>query len=136
MISHSFVCKLKRGTMNTEKSCTPNSIFQECLEAPEPYSDEVEKETCRRLVDALPKELVTYCANTSYAYWHLARNKDTCPLEEYKISMAMREARRHLIYMTGYSFEETLASLTDCCQYRKVRLEFQLFWFKRSLPFF
>jgi hypothetical protein len=109
-------------TMMTLEDKTNDLVgtFQKILESPEPFANQDEKETCQRLVEALPEELVEHAANTSYAYWFLASQPDTCPLEETKVAMAMREARRHLKYM-GDNYEKTLAAFTESCQYRKVR---------------
>ena len=109
-------------TMMTLEEKTNDLVgtFQKILESPEPFETEDEKETCQRLVEALPEELVEHAANTSYAYWFLASQPDTCPLEETKVAMAMREARRHLKYKDD-NYEKTLANFTESCQYRKVR---------------
>ena len=90
------------------------------LEAPELYANEGEKAACRRMIGALPDDLVEQAANTSYAYWYLAATTDTGPMEEVKVEMAMREARRHLAYMAG-AYDKALNSLIESCQYRKVR---------------
>lgn len=96
--------------------------FQKCLEAPERYASQQEKETCRKMVEALPEEdLIGYAANTSYAYWYLSRQSDGCPSEETKMAMAMREARRHLTYMSG-DYDKAVANFIESTQYRKVRL--------------
>ena len=92
--------------------------FQKCLEAPEPFQDDEEKETCRKLVEALPDDLVDHAANTSYAYWYLTSKPETCPSEEVKIATAMREARRHLAYQ-GNNFDKALNNFTESCKYRK-----------------
>lgn len=103
-----------------EKTNDLVATFQKILESPEPFANEDEKETCQRLVEALPEGLVNHAANTSYAYWSLASQPDTCPSEETKIAMAMREARRHLLYMCE-NYDKGLANFTESCQYRKVR---------------
>jgi hypothetical protein len=109
-------------TMMTLQDKTNDLVgtFSKILESPEPFANDTEKETCQRLVQALPEELVEHAANTSYAYWFLASQPDTCPLEETKMNMAMREARRHLMYMDD-NYDKTLVNFTESCQYRKVR---------------
>lgn len=91
-------------------------------------------------------DLITHAANTSYAYWYLATTTTTInssnntnnhndnhndddtkdgrhhpyrPTPEQKVYAAMREARRHYVYM-GRNFDKALKSLTESCQYRKV----------------
>ena len=95
------------------------AAFTKCVEAPGPYSSEREKEICRRLVQKLPGDLARHAANTSYAYWYLSQEPESCPSEEIKISMAMREARRHLSYMAG-DYSKAFANLVEGCHYRKV----------------
>jgi hypothetical protein len=102
-----------------DKTKDLKGTFRKCLEASGPYADDEEKEICRRMVEELPEELVQHAANTSYAYWYLALEPESCPSEEVKIAMAMREARRHLNYMAG-NYDKALANLVESCEYRKV----------------
>ena len=101
-----------------DKTKDLKGTFAKILEEPGPYADEDEKATCRRLVEALPDDLVDYAANTSYAYWYLACQPDSCPSEETKIQTAMREARRHYVYM-GRDYDKAFSNFSDSCQYRK-----------------
>jgi hypothetical protein len=105
-----------------DKTKDIKTTFKKCLEASGPYADEEQKEVCRRLVEQLPDELVQHAANTSYAYWYLALEPESCPSEEVKVSMAMREARRHLAYMNG-DYDKALKNMTETCEYRKVSKE-------------
>jgi hypothetical protein len=107
--------------MTNPKLMDLKATFTKCLEAPEPYRSD-EKGTCQRLVEELPEDLVELCANTSYAYWYLARQPDSCPSEEVKVAMAMREARRHLAYMAG-DYEKAYANLKESLEYRKVNIK-------------
>ena len=102
-----------------DKLRDPQAAFWKCLSSPEPFCDDEQKETCRKMVDALPDDLVVHAANTSYAYWYLSNLPETTLSEENKISMAMREARRHLVYMDG-DYEKALANLIESLEYRKV----------------
>jgi hypothetical protein len=97
------------------------ATFKKCLESPESFTDDDQKEVCRRMVEELPEELLTYAANTSYAYWYLALEPESCPSEEVKVAMAMREARRHLNYMNG-DYEKALQNMIESCEYRKVSM--------------
>lgn len=99
------------------------AVFQACLKAPGPYADDDQKELCKQMVEALPDELVIHAAKTSYAFWYLSLKPETCPSEEEKIAMAMREARRHLVYMEG-DYEKGLQNLIEGCEYRKVNILF------------
>jgi hypothetical protein len=103
-----------------EKALDLKATFAKILEAPGLYADDDDKGVCQRLVEALPEDLVEYAANTSYAYWYLASSPESCPSEEVKIAMAMKEARRHLAYLAG-DYDKALANLTESAQYRKVR---------------
>ena len=104
-----------------EKTSDLKATFRKCLESPEPYRSEEGKMICQRMVQELPEELVQYAANTSYAYWYLALEPETCPSEEVKIAMAMREARRHFNYMGG-DYDKALTNFMESCEYRKVSL--------------
>lgn len=110
-------CKM---TSFAEKSKDLHATFQKCLASPEPFADDAEKESCRRMVEALPEDLVVHAANTSYAYWYLSRSPESAPSEEVKIAMAMREARRHLNYMGDY--DSGLKNMIESLEYRKVRV--------------
>lgn len=101
-----------------EKLRDPQAAFWQCLSSPEPYRDDEEKETCRTMIEALADDLVVHAANTSYAYWYLSNLPETSLSEENKISMAMREARRHLVYMDG-DYEKAFTNLTEALEYRK-----------------
>ena len=103
-----------------EKMNDLKATFQKCLESPEPFSDDDEKESCRRMVEALPKDLVVHAANTSYAFWFLSNLPESAPSEEVQVAMAMREARRHLSYMAG-DYNKALNNLVEAMEYRKVR---------------
>ena len=101
-----------------DKTKDLKATFTKILEVPGPYADEEEESTCRRLVESLPDDLVEFAATTSYAYWYLASQPDSCPSEETKIRAAMKEARRHFVYM-GKDYDKAFANLNDSCQYRK-----------------
>ena len=101
-----------------DKTKDLKATFAKILETPGVYADDEEKAICRRLVEALPDDLVDYAANTSYAYWYLASQPDSCPSEETKIRTAMREARRHFVYM-GNDYDKAYNNLCFSCQYRK-----------------
>lgn len=106
-----------------EKMKDLKATFQKCLESPEPFSDDQEKETCRRMVEALPEELVVHAANTSYAFWYLSNSPESAPSEDVKVAMAMREARRHLSYMGG-DYNKALQNMIESLEFRKVRRSF------------
>lgn len=103
-----------------EKLRNPKCAFWQCLQSPEPYENDEEKRTCQRMVEALPDDLVIHAANTSYAFWYLSNLPETTLSEDHKIAMAMREARRHLIYMDG-NYEKGLQNMLEALEYRKVR---------------
>lgn len=103
-----------------EKSKNLQATFKQCLERPQPFENDAEKDICRRMVEELPEELVLHAANTSYAFWHLSRSPESAPSEEVKIDMAMREARRHFKYV-GSNYEKGLKNMIEAMEYRKVR---------------
>jgi hypothetical protein len=108
-------------TMTLEENTKDlKAAFQKCLEADGPYENDEQKSICRRMVEKVPDDLVEHAANTSYAYWYLAQAPDSTPSEETKICMAMREARRHLTYMSG-DYETAFKNFVESCEYRKVR---------------
>jgi hypothetical protein len=104
-----------------EKMKDLKATFRKCLDSPEPFSDDNEKATCQRMIEALPEDLVVHAANTSYAFWYLSNcSPESAPSEDDKVAMAMREARRHLSYMDG-DYSKGLQNLVDALEYRKVR---------------
>jgi hypothetical protein len=119
-------------------------IFQECLANTvvattgdvglSIYTSENERETCRKLVQALEDdELMVHAANTSYAFWYLSTqinsnnnngNADNVAIvvtDQDRLFAAMKEARRHYVYMNR-DFDKALKNLTESCQFRKVRI--------------
>lgn len=86
------------------------------------YQSDEERQACRKLVEALAEDLMDHAASTSYAFWYLSTqsNMDIEVTEEDKLYAAMREARRHYVHM-NHDFDKSLKSLTQSCQYRKVR---------------
>lgn len=122
-------------------------IFQECLvntaaaatgdiEEQSLYTSVEERDVCRKLVEALGSaaaadnssdDLKVHAANTSYAYWYLSTqlqkeqeiDEGFIITEEDKIFAAMREARRHYVYVKQ-NFDKALKNLTESCKYRKV----------------
>lgn len=108
----------KECLANTAKSAT-GTVDENCL-----YQSDEERQACRKLVEALAPDddLMDHAANTSYAFWYLATqsNTDVVMTEEDKLYAAMREARRHYVAMNR-DFDKALKSLTQSCQYRKVR---------------
>eukprot|EP00339_Tiarina_fusa_P027263 CAMPEP_0117002188 /NCGR_PEP_ID=MMETSP0472-20121206/3950_1 /TAXON_ID=693140 ORGANISM="Tiarina fusus, Strain LIS" /NCGR_SAMPLE_ID=MMETSP0472 /ASSEMBLY_ACC=CAM_ASM_000603 /LENGTH=321 /DNA_ID=CAMNT_0004702471 /DNA_START=160 /DNA_END=1125 /DNA_ORIENTATION=+ len=107
------------STTFQEKTTTDlRATFQKCLKADGPFENDDDKAICRQMVEAMPDYLVEHAANTSYAYWYLAQNPNSTPSEETKISVAMREARRHLSYMSG-DYETAQKNFVESCEYRK-----------------
>mmetsp|Transcript_18609 Transcript_18609/g.51747 ORF Transcript_18609/g.51747 Transcript_18609/m.51747 type:complete len:394 (-) Transcript_18609:1031-2212(-) len=102
--------------------------FTQCVTSAEPFENEEQKAVCQKMVDNLPKlepekvdterDLKDIAACTSYAYWYLSQKPDTRPAPEIQNAMALREARRHLAYMTN-DYDKALASFIQCLTYRK-----------------
>jgi hypothetical protein len=105
-------------------------IVKEILQSEPPYTNDDEKETCRRMVEELTPEELTTAACTSYAFWFALHfyAADAKPSDDDALQMAMREARRHLV---GSNHDESAAleRLRKTCHFRKVSSRWSL-----SLP--
>jgi hypothetical protein len=85
-----------------------------------PFSDEAQKDVCKKMVNELTEHEQEIAARTSYAYWVASELKLAgLPSNDVRTRMAMREARRHLVGERSY--DKGLAALRECCAFRKER---------------
>jgi len=81
------------------------------------YTNDDEKEICRKLVDQLSYDEQEQAACTSYAYYIASRSPDK-PSSECKLNMAMRFARRHLVAGNG-DVEKALCKMKGTLKWRE-----------------